>query len=251
MELNSSVRDENPENSYLNEAVFQRRKGLRRLKMSFDYQNQLVVGVPWNCSMRSAREFVESNRDWVRGQMTSLAPVLSLEEYFLHHPFVSLHGRRVSVSIRHAAAGRCAWLYDNSRNEGLFHLGREGSGRSGLERVVRKVADNGLRARVEELASLHGFRPAGVTVRDQKSRWGSCSARGMISLNWRLLLFSPGVQDHVILHELAHLRYLNHSPRFHRLLSDLDPRRAEHEAELDRDGPTLMRVGRADERERL
>jgi predicted metal-dependent hydrolase len=53
-----------------------------------------------------------------------------------------------------------------------------------------------------------------VIVRNQKSRWGSCSVRGTISLNWRLIQVPDFVRDYIILHELAHLRHLNHSARF-------------------------------------
>jgi len=65
-----------------------------------------------------------------------------------------------------------------------------------------------------ELAALHGVKVSRVTVRNQKSRWGSCSRRGTISLNWRLIQ-SPGfVRDYIILHELAHRRQMNHSEKF-------------------------------------
>ena len=225
-------------------AIFQRRKGLRRLRMSFDYENRLIIAVPWNCSMRKARDFVESNRDWVIDQAASLSPVLSLEEHFSRSPFISMEGRRIAVSIRRVEAGRSQWIYDEKRAEGLFQLRNSDPSETALRKLLRKVAAVSLEQRVRDLASMHGFEPGRVTVRDQKSRWGSCSRNGTISLNWRLLLFSPGAQDHVILHELAHLRHLDHSKNFHQLLSSLDPQRTEHEAELDRDGARWMRVDR-------
>ena len=80
--------------------------------------------------------------------------------------------------------------------------------------------------------------------RDQSSRWGSCSSIGKISLNWRLILTAAELQDYVILHELAHLTEMNHSKSFWALLERYDAKRIEHEAELDRIGPELMRVGR-------
>lgn len=65
-----------------------------------------------------------------------------------------------------------------------------------------------------ELAAMHGMNVSRVTVRNQKSRWGSCSRRGTISLNWRLVQTPEFVRDYIILHELAHRRQMNHSEKF-------------------------------------
>jgi predicted metal-dependent hydrolase len=62
-----------------------------------------------------------------------------------------------------------------------------------------------------------------VTVRNQRTRWGSCSRRGTISLNWRLIQTPPFVSDYIILHELMHLREMNHSPRFWRQVETVCP----------------------------
>jgi predicted metal-dependent hydrolase len=74
-----------------------------------------------------------------------------------------------------------------------------------------------------ELAKLHGIEVARVSVRNQRSRWGSCSRRGTISLNWRLIQTPAWVRDYIILHELAHRREMNHSDRFWREVERLCP----------------------------
>ncbi len=71
-----------------------------------------------------------------------------------------------------------------------------------------------LRERLRELARQHGFIYHGVTIRNQKTRWGSCSHRKTISLNAKLAVLPPDLRDYVILHELAHTRVHNHSPAF-------------------------------------
>jgi len=86
--------------------------------------------------------------------------------------------------------------------------------RPAVEHHLRALAHRELPARVKELAAQHQFPVQRITVRNQRSRWGSCSRRGTISLNWRLIQAPDYVRDYIILHELAHLRHLNHSDKF-------------------------------------
>ncbi|MBT5910862.1 MAG: M48 family metallopeptidase, partial [Opitutae bacterium] len=83
-----------------------------------------------------------------------------------------------------------------------------------------------------------------IRVGDQKSRWGSCSTKGTISLNWRLLLLRTDLQDYVIFHELAHLRHMNHSPAFWAHLETLQPNARIRDREINKAGKTLMTLGR-------
>lgn len=74
-----------------------------------------------------------------------------------------------------------------------------------------------------ELAALHGMRVPRVSVRNQKSRWGSCSRKGTISLNWRLIQTPGFVCDYILIHELAHLSQMNHSDQFWREVEAMCP----------------------------
>jgi len=88
---------------------------------------------------------------------------------------------------------------------------------------LRRLAAETLPARLLELAAGLGRRVAGVSVRAQRTRWGSCSPAGRISLNWRLVQMPDAVRDYVLLHELTHLLHLNHSKRFWRELARVCP----------------------------
>jgi predicted metal-dependent hydrolase len=92
-----------------------------------------------------------------------------------------------------------------------------------LERWHRREARERLAAAVAREAGRLGLRPAGLSVRDQRTRWGSCSSRGALSFSWRLLVAPPEILDYVVVHELCHLRELNHSPAFWRLLDGARP----------------------------
>jgi predicted metal-dependent hydrolase len=92
-----------------------------------------------------------------------------------------------------------------------------------IERHLWRLAGRELPVLVLEFAALHQLPVRRVTVRNQRSRWGSCSRRGTISLNWRLIQTPPFVRDYICLHELAHLREMNHSRRFWRVVEQLCP----------------------------
>jgi len=95
--------------------------------------------------------------------------------------------------------------------------------RLAIEGHLRKLATRELSPRVLELAARHGLTVRRITVRSQKSRWGSCSRRGTISLNWRLIQTPAFVSDYICLHELMHLRQMNHSPGFWREMERVCP----------------------------
>jgi len=101
--------------------------------------------------------------------------------------------------------------------------------REAVRSHLRRMAERELPGRTRELALLHGISIHRVSVRAQKTRWGSCSARGTISLNWRLIQAPPFVVDYLIIHELMHRREMNHSARYWKLVAGAFPdyRRAE------------------------
>ncbi len=98
-----------------------------------------------------------------------------------------------------------------------------------VEKHLRRMAERELPLRTRELALVHEIKVQRVSVRAQKTRWGSCSARGTISLNWRLIQAPPDVVDYLIIHELMHRREMNHSRRYWKLVAKAFPdyRRAE------------------------
>ena len=87
----------------------------------------------------------------------------------------------------------------------------------------RTKAASELPGRLRALAAEHGLEVSRVSVRNQRWRWGSCSPRGHICLNWRLVLMPDWVRDYVLVHELMHLRRLDHSARFWKLVAAACP----------------------------
>jgi len=95
--------------------------------------------------------------------------------------------------------------------------------RPAIEKHLWRLATTEFPSKVSEYAATHQLTINRITVRNQKSRWGSCSRRGTISLNWRLIQTPEFVRDYIILHELMHLRQMNHSARYWREVERVCP----------------------------
>jgi len=90
-------------------------------------------------------------------------------------------------------------------------------------RATRERAKRELPARLLELARQHGLNVSRVSIRNQRWRWGSCSRNGHICLNWRLVTMPESVRDYVLIHELMHLKRMDHSPKFWKLVAAACP----------------------------
>jgi len=104
-------------------------------------------------------------------------------------------------------------------------------------------AKRDLAAAVKRHTDALGIPARSITVRDTRSRWGSCSAQGSLNFSWRLVLAPPFVLDYLAAHEVAHLKEMNHSPQFWRVAHALCPRLEEAERWLKRNGADLHRYG--------
>lgn len=219
-----------------------RRKGTRHLRLSVNLRNEIVVSLPWHCSERACLKFIDQHRAWLDRQIESVPGVCDVGEWLQQNPWLTAGGQRLAVDLRSTVAGRPCYRIYEALGQVVLRL-PDGSDASVLDALVRKFAREVLIKRVGQLAAHLGLDYTGLSVRNQSSRWGSCSSKRGISLNWRLVLLEPGLQDYIILHELAHLSEMNHSKRFWSLLDQYDPERRKHEAELESIAPTILRVG--------
>ncbi|MSO46348.1 MAG: M48 family peptidase [Acidobacteria bacterium] len=149
---------------------------------------------------------------------------------------------RVRVTIPRGGSRREAAAF------GLRHLDWIARQRARIRRLVLGADERRelqTRARVElptrllELAAVHGLAVSRVSVRNQRTRWGSCGRDGHVSLNWRLILMPEWVRDYVIVHELMHLRRLDHSRHYWRLVAEAYPDYEQARVWLRTQGPSL------------
>lgn len=108
-----------------------------------------------------------------------------------------------------------------------------------FEKRYRDKARNTITARVNHYIGLTGQTYSSITIRDQKSRWGSCSSRKTLSFNYRLIFAPPQVLDYVVIHEICHLTHMNHSKDFWGLVAEIMPDYKVHKKWLQDHGQEL------------
>ena len=219
-----------------------RRKGTKRLRLSIGQHNQVIALVPWHTSDRKVANFIDEQSKWLEDQLSSAPKVYSLIQWLRQNPYLTASGDVFDVRIEISKRSVTDYVFEQGGAVLALRLPRVEEPH--LRALVSRFAKDSLGCRVAYHSKRLGLKYGSLSVRDQSSRWGSCSARRCISLNWRLLLLNPALQDYVILHELAHLSEMNHSERFRTLLDYYDPLRVVHENELDQISAQQMRVGR-------
>jgi predicted metal-dependent hydrolase len=114
------------------------------------------------------------------------------------------------------------------------------AGVAALERFYRRRARIEIAAKLDSACRVAGNAYSTLAIRNQRTRWASCSSKGAMSFNWRLLLAPEPVLDYVVWHEVCHLEVMNHSRRFWALVARFCPDHSEHAAWLRRHGRTLV-----------
>ncbi len=220
----------------------------RRMILRVAANGEITVSVPRFFSgnaLEEARLFALKNLDWLDARLAKVAErkreniAMTLTDYLRQHPEISVGNSVKKIVIGEAPLSSFYVLQEGSDVVPVMLCGENPDAE--LKYVCREIAQKILPPRVRELAAQHGVSVGKVSVRAQKSRWGSCTASGDISLNYVTIFLPPEIRDHVILHELAHRLHMNHSGRFWGLLNSWDAQTARHDDALTRTwGKILM-----------
>ena len=192
--------------------VFRHNKRARRLIVRLDRAGRgVVVTLPLRVGRDEGLAFAHRSAAWIAEHLAREGGGVG----FIDRVEIPLRGETVCIAHRPATRGT-VWL---DRDSSLLCV----AGRA--EHVPRRVADwlkaearRDLAAATGKYARVMGVSFRRIAIRDQKSRWGSCSADGSLSYSWRLIMAPPYVLDYVAAHEVAHLRHMNHSVKFWRLV---------------------------------
>jgi predicted metal-dependent hydrolase len=185
-------------------------------------ESGLEVVVPRGVARATYEPFLREKGAWVVATLDRFAraPAVPAPEPLADGRRLPYAGRELMLALRFgAAAGRYhAGLVGDTLTLTL-PAGRADQARRALELWYRRQAAAVFAERLHVCNERYGFHYGRVGVKEQKSRWGSCSRLGNLNFNWRLLLAQLPVLDYVVVHELCHLRELNHGPRFWQLVA--------------------------------
>ena len=197
---------------------------------------EVSVVAPSSRSFDRALDFARKEKDWIAGRLADVPEPVSLDV----GSTVMFKG--VEFAIR-SGEGRGApvWIDRDAIRPTIRVGGRQEHASRRLLDWLKREARKKIDERVAEHAAVLGVRPKRITIRDTSSRWGSCSSARSLSFSWRLILAPPAVLDYVVAHEVAHLRELNHKPRFWRLVEMLVPEVERSQAWLSEHGALLHR----------
>jgi hypothetical protein len=200
---------------------------------------EVVLTIPPRGTVKEAREFAQKHGSWIAarlGRLPKAAP-------FAPGVVVPLRGTPHRIVHRRGARGT-VWQETDGTGERLLCVAGEAPH---VDRRVgdflRREAKRDLDAASRRFGAVLGVPVKRVAVRDQSSRWGSCSTTGALSFSWRLVLAPPFVLDYLAAHEVAHLVEMNHSQKFWRLVDRMVPEHERAKVWLDVHGADLHRYG--------
>lgn len=228
-------------------------RNAKRMSLKVSHDGRVWVSLPPRMAVRDAREFIRQNLDYVRAALDRAAARTAARQHERAHAPLQLPVRGQWYD---------ATLVESDRYECLVHevecrltitvprLAMEQQQESLHTLALRywrytaiSRANNELPARTIELARQVGETLRRISIRSQRTLWGSCSAtRRSISLNWRSVLFPDSVRDYLILHEIAHLRHPNHSDAYWKWVETICPWYREAEAWISQHGRAVMAV---------
>jgi len=205
---------------------------------------EVILTMPPRGSLKEARDFADKHGGWIAARLSRLPEAAP----FAHGSELPLRGLRHRIVHRAHSRGT-VWSERDGNGERLLCVAGDGPHLS--RRVgdfLRREAKRDLEAASRFYAAQIGASIQRISVRDQTSRWGSCSTNDVLSFSWRLILAPPFVLQYLAAHEVAHLLEMNHSRRFWRLLKRLCPDMQRAKVWLDVHGADLHRYGLPDRR---
>jgi predicted metal-dependent hydrolase len=214
----------------------------RRVKLRVDLDGTVTVIVPSRARATGYEDFVRQHTDWILKQQARFAALRSEagRGSLCTRNEVNYRGRTIPLTVYPIPGKRITLQYDGDRfvvyrpvhatDEDVQRLFRS---------WFRDVAKALFAERVVALNAATNYTWRTIRIGEQKTKWGSCSTRGTLSFNWRLLMAPPEILDYVVIHELSHLKEPNHSAAFWALVEARCPNHKAHRRWLNKNGVML------------
>jgi len=196
-----------------------RRSQRRTIGLTIDHRG-LRVGAPTRARIGDIEKLIHQHGDWVLDKLAAWRdrPVPGKQE-ITDGTIISILGEPLTIAL--TTVGRSRWQF----GPGTLYLHPDSTGAINglLEKALREKARAVFAERLQIHAPRLGVATPPLRLSSARTRWGSCNHRGDIALNWRLVFMPLPVVDYVVCHELAHLKEMNHSPRFWSVVEQLCP----------------------------
>ncbi len=201
----------------------------KSIRLTIRHRNATLTAPP-GVPLKVLQHFLLARKSWLEKHMT-----FSIPASFQYGQTITIFGlsyvlKQDLLRPKHI-----------NKEEGILWIGAPPDKlHSTLVTFLKKEAKNFFQENCQHHANKIGVSFQQLTIRDAKTRWGSCSSQGGLNFNWRLALAPPDVATYIAAHEVAHLKEMNHSPRFWKIVEHLDPSYQQSRAWIKKNGPTLM-----------
>ncbi len=217
-----------------------RRPAARRVTLRIsNATGEIVLTLPEKMSLATAQRFAESYGGWIATRVRKVPDRVAFEMGALipirgePHRIMRPYGAYIKTGIFQCADDSRIIVVSGENS----HVARR------VKELLMRAARHDLEKAVAHYTQKLNVTAQKLTLRDTKSRWGSCSSRGSLSFSWRLIMAPAYVLDYLAAHEVGHLMEMNHSHRFWRIVNDLCPHVEEAEKWLKHNGSSLHRYG--------
>lgn len=214
-------------------AFFEKKTTLKSIRLRFDKQGHLILTAPVFCSEKDAVSFALQHITWIEKHINSAITTMR----FKNNDVVSILGK--NYLIYHNPLHKKGIMTHNNQ----IIVGGESDF---LHRRITTYAKEEFyryaQSKALQMASQLQVTIQRITLKNSSSRWGSCSSLNNINLCWKLVFAPIDVIDYVIAHEVAHLKEMNHSPKFWAVVSQLNVRQADAQIWLRKNGKTIQSI---------
>jgi predicted metal-dependent hydrolase len=192
----------------------------RSYSLQFTEEGDLLVKTNKLFPQFMVKQVLEKHKDWIEKHRVryEIRSELLIKREFLNGETLSILGVTYDLLVKETKLKNPKVAFNEHDITFLLPVGFNGSKAELLEKHLRKAAKDIFVARVVHFAKLYNLNFTNIAIKEQRSKWGSCSSKGNLNFNWKLIFTPKDILDYVVIHEICHLQEMNHSERFWKLV---------------------------------
>ena len=221
-------------------------KRARRINLRLKSTDFALLTFPSRMVWATAEKFLMDHQEWLERKSQQFPVPISMRKYFEDGGKICLGPSLVECEVSLSFDEYFDRPFISLENQQIgIRVPRTGQEDEMIKLACRKLAHQFLPGWLEWAENYAGLYSKRLRIGDQRTRWGSCSPKGTLSLNWRIILLPQELGSYVIFHELAHLAQMNHSPKFWQKLEEFVPHAKAVDRKLTKDGKVIFSLGRS------